>query len=170
MSKEPILAKIARAVLDAPPELFENDKDYFEFLKSIAGRALTLEQVAAIDSIVVEESEAGLAELQRSADQRAAAKEILAELPETTTFAEACQIKAKQGNALAQRYADYFNSREYRVLQALGDAAADAHPGWKREEKGHYEKDGGAPEGNELIEWFQKTHSREARAIEDAIA
>jgi hypothetical protein len=165
---EPNLAAIARTILDhhVPGE---SEKDYSDFMVRVAGN-LNFEQFKALHEILDHEHAQIIAKHEHELAQIEATREILSGVPAGTPFYEACCIRAAQGHKLAQQALVSMNSREYRVEMALFEAAAAAHPGWRRlAEDGHYEKDKDAPEDNELIEWFQKTHSHEARAIEDAI-
>jgi hypothetical protein len=164
----PNLAKIARAILDrnAPPN--ETQEDYYKFLNDVAGD-LNREQLKALQSILNHEHKERQAQAERELKQCDAEIEIFSGLPDGTTFYEACVIKAAQGHALAQYALRQMNSREHRVYDALFDAAVDVHPGWTRLKDGHFEKSDSAPEADDLIEWFQRTHPRKARTIEDAI-
>src|SRR5262249_32055222 len=103
--------------------------------------------------------------------QHAEAMHIFDGLP-PMRFAEACQIKAAQGDPIAQKYIDWFNSREYRLEEALTLAAVAVHPGWRAEGGGKFTKlDDTAPGlGGPLMEWFQKNHPKEAKRIEAEIA
>lgn len=88
------------------------------------------------------------------------------------TFSKACEIKAAQGDALARQYVDYFNSREFRLDQALTEAAVAVHSGWRDDGDGHLTKlSDDAPEVTDgsLVEWFQKNYPKEAKRIEREI-
>lgn len=111
------------------------------------------------------------AELERRATQRAAEVELFEGCPDGTTFRQACEIKAAQGNKLAQQYVSWWESRQYRIEDAILDAAIGAHPGWERgEQPGHFKKlDDDAPDAEALIEWFYKNYPVQAREIENRI-
>jgi hypothetical protein len=72
------------------------------------------------------------AEHERHERQMAGVWQIFTGLP-PMKFSEACRIKAAQGDPLAQKYIDWFNSRECRLEEALTEAAVAVHPGWRAE-------------------------------------
>jgi hypothetical protein len=54
-----------------------------------------------------------------------------------------------------------------RLSKALAEAAAEIHPGWRRNGDGSLEKlDASAPEPPALVEWLYKTYPARAREIE----
>jgi hypothetical protein len=88
-------------------------------------------------------------------------------------FREACIRKANvvgpDGDA-ARRWLAYWATPEYRRGEALMDAAVAAHPKWHGpDENGVCTVDEGAPEGADLVDWFQRTYPREAARIEASI-
>jgi hypothetical protein len=94
---------------------------------------------------------------------------IFAGLPETTTFREACTLKAAQGDPEAKRELARLDTRAHRLHAALVDAAVDAHPGWRHDGTYLQRIDDSAPDLDALVEWFQKNHPLKARAIEHMI-
>jgi len=134
----------------------------------------TVIEIAQAMEIVAFEAQQYAEERQRDADQAQRhltdALLIHAGLPEDIPFEEACKIKAARGDRLAQSYLDRFNSRPYRVRVALTKAAVERHPGWLLVEEGVYRQlDPTAPDIPELIDWFQTTFPREAKAIDAEI-
>jgi hypothetical protein len=66
---------------------------------------------------------------------------------------------AARGDAFAQKALAHFDSYEYRVEEALTNAAAELHPGWRHNGDGTIVKlDDGAPEPPALVEWLYKTY------------
>src|SRR5258708_5383464 len=92
-------------------------------------------------------------------------------LPEGTTFGEAVNIKAAQGDPIALSYQDHTNGLEYRTRCALWQAAVEAHPDWNTPDNRRYRwtGQGDAPSTDVMIDWFQTNHAAEARAIERAM-
>jgi hypothetical protein len=84
---------------------------------------------------------------------------------------EAIEIKARQGDPIALHWQASMNTREYRLIEALGEAAHLAHPEWMQTREGHFEwtGDGEMPSEDAMIDWFQMTHPTEARRIEAEI-
>jgi hypothetical protein len=90
--------------------------------------------------------------------------------PEAKTIAEVCRIMAERGDPFAQSMQAMFDSHEFRLQEALADAALDLHPGWRVDGDGSFTKlDPSAPEQLELIEWLYKKHPARARAIEESV-
>jgi hypothetical protein len=86
------------------------------------------------------------------------------------TLKQAAEIKAAQGDAVAIALLKKWNSREHRLGLALLKAATEAHPDWVVESRGYRFVGQGEPqESNALIEWFQTTHPKQAKAVEAAI-
>jgi hypothetical protein len=87
-------------------------------------------------------------------------------LPEGTTLAEAVSIKAAQGDPIALSYQSHNKGRTSEV--ALWEAAVAIHPRWQNQERGYsWNGEGEPPSFVAMIDWFQTTYPREARAIED---
>lgn len=143
----PNLAKIAQTIFDRDASPNESPEDLKKFMTDVMGD-LNYEQYSAVIAILDHEHKEKQAEFDRQMKESNPAIEILSGLPKATTFYEACVIKAAQGHTLAQHALRQMNSREYRVHEALFDAAVDVHPGWER---------------------GKKRDPCEARAIEDAI-
>jgi hypothetical protein len=101
------------------------------------------------------------------------AMQIFAGLSRNITFHEACKVKAAGDGpdaVLARKWLSRMESREWRLGEALGDAAHAAHPDFRREGRAwHYTGAGKMPNEQDLIEWFQLTHPREAKRIENDI-
>lgn len=92
--------------------------------------------------------------------------------PEAKTTEEVCRIMASRGDPFAAEMLAWLGSHEYRLGVALDEAAAELHPGWRREGDGTLTKlDKNAPEtGSGLQEWLYKNHPARARAIEQSVA
>jgi hypothetical protein len=160
-----------QSLITARSRQMNHGKNTTPYLNTVAG-VLNREQLKALQAILNHERKEQLAQFDREMKQSDAMIEIMSGLPRGTVFYDACVIKAAQGHALARQALNKMNSREHRTYNALFDAAVDAHPGWKRDdnEQGVYVKSkDDAPEDHALVEWFQTTYPREARAIEDAI-
>ena len=96
---------------------------------------------------------------------------LFAACPEAKTTAEVCRIMAERGDPFAQSMQAMFDSREFRLQEALTDAAVELHPGWRDDHDGSFTKlDPYAPEQLELIDWLYKTHPARARAVEQSVA
>jgi hypothetical protein len=85
--------------------------------------------------------------------------------PEAKTTVEVCRAAAAHGDAFARQTLAWLESREYRLGTALDEAAAELHPGWRRNDDRSITKlDKSAPEpGIGLLEWLYKTHPARAR-------
>jgi len=93
-------------------------------------------------------------------------------LPPGTTFGEAVEIKAAQGDQWAIAYLAFEKSPARRIYCALADAAYAAHPQFEQRDDGviyWLGGEGNGPTEAALIDWFQRNHPAEARAIERAI-
>jgi hypothetical protein len=154
--------KVARAMIDA----LERDDDPDQAFEAAGGNDLTVGQFKRVVDLLRDHAD----QKRREAEQAAKEQAIMAGLPDGITFGEACRIKAAQGDPLAERYADFFNSKPYRLFIALCHAAVERHPGYRHTGKHSFRKIyPAAPDEDELVEWFQKTWPAEARAIEAAI-
>lgn len=92
---------------------------------------------------------------------------LFAACPEAKTTAEVCRIMAARGDPFAQSMQAMFDSREFRLQEALAYAALELHPGWRIDGDGTFTKlDPSAPEQLELIEWLYKKHPARAGEIE----
>jgi hypothetical protein len=93
-------------------------------------------------------------------------------LPRDIKLREAAKIKAAAGDPLAKQMLAHFSSREYRVFDALLDAAIERHPEYEQAGRG-FRHISGQPMPDKieqtLVDWFQMHYPREARAIEDAV-
>lgn len=119
------------------------------------------------------ELRAQVEELAREGEQLDNLGPLFDGLPSGTTLGDAARIKAEQGDPLAIAYLGHSNSRPARVLSALTNAALDAHPDFERTERGHRWLGKGEPPADiveRTVDWFQKNHPRESRAIESSIA
>jgi hypothetical protein len=87
------------------------------------------------------------------------------------TLRQAAEIKAAQGDPIAISLLAKVNSREWRLGGALWRAACEAHPDWEAVGDGSFRFTGKdqPQEPDELVDWFQLTHPRKARAVEAAI-
>jgi hypothetical protein len=96
---------------------------------------------------------------------------IIDGLGETVTLDEAIEIKAAQGDLIALRWQAAMHTRQYRINEALGEGAHQAHPQFKQtpDHVWHWTGDGDMPSENAMIDWFQMTHPAEARQIEAEI-
>jgi hypothetical protein len=94
-------------------------------------------------------------------------------IPSDMPWNEALRVAVSRGDEEATAYLAELESPEHqrtlRVLAALMNAAVDAHPAWSRTNREWcYHEDVAGPETPEaLIDWYQLTYPREARAIED---
>jgi hypothetical protein len=97
-------------------------------------------------------------------------KKLFDELSAGTKLRKAAEIKARSGDSIAKALLVKLNSRQWRLNDALLTAALQAHPDWQEAEGSAYRYIGGGEPPDDwqpaLIEWFQKNHPREARAIE----
>src|SRR5262249_26824194 len=111
-------------------------------------------------------------DLRAHQQEDAEVRAIFAGLPADTTLEQACRIKAATGDAVAQKYVAYFDSRQYRLEKALFNAAMRKTPHlFKQHETGVIEWLGGGegPTTGAVVEDFQKHYPKESRAIEAAI-
>jgi hypothetical protein len=153
------LAKIVRAIVNNP------DRDPYQIIRGMGGENLSREQLAAVFEMSVAEFLAQAEEWQHEAKQARAAAKLFEGLPKGIIFDDACRMKAAEGNGVAQRHLAAMNSRTNRVFEALFSAAVDLCPAWPR-----FQKNALYPmECRKLVEWFQTTHPREARKVEDSI-
>jgi hypothetical protein len=129
------------------------------------GEGLSKEQLATVLQMSVAEFLTRAEEREQGAEQARLAARLFDGLPKGITFEEACSTKAAQGSEFAQKSLAAMASREHRVFEALFDAAVDLHPRWRQLKKERRY----APDCRALVEWFQTTHSHEARNIEDSI-
>ena len=119
-----------------------------------------------------EEMRVATAEYRRNKRDIAECLELLEGLPAPTTLAQAIAIKAQQGYPLALRWQRAMNGKDYRLSEALGDAAHNAHPQFEQTPDGsgwHWTGDGEMPSEEAMIDWFQLTHPAEALRIEREI-
>lgn len=94
--------------------------------------------------------------------------ELFQGLPKGTSFRDAVAAKAAEGHPRALAYLAEWNDPRHHARMALLDAAVDAHPAWRRE-GGVYVQDPdieGPSDDVGLVDWFQRTHPRNAAAIE----
>jgi hypothetical protein len=90
--------------------------------------------------------------------------------PETATLYEAARLMADRGDGFARGLMARFDSREHRLEEALVDAAAELHPGWRCNDDGTFTKfDDSAPAPPALVEWLYKNHPKRAREIENSV-
>jgi len=121
----------------------------------------------AFETLAMEERERA-AELLRESEQITLQMRVFEGLPPDTEFIDACRIKAAAGDWQAQRLLAEMESPEYRRREALGHAAYLAQ-GWKEDPADPdaliWPGPGKPPEmeGAELVDWFQRTHPRQAR-------
>jgi hypothetical protein len=104
---------------------------------------------------------------QREQRELTEAEHILAGLG-AISLDEAVAIKAARGDPIALRWQKAMSTREYRLNEALSEAACQAHPQFEQIGDGEWDwkGDGKMPSDEELIDWFQMTHPTEARRIE----
>jgi|SRR5581483_1981716 len=116
----------------------------------------------------VRESDARNREGQRACGE---AIHIIDGLGEAITLDEAIEIKAALGDLVALRWRAAMNTKQYRLLDALGEAAHKAHPHFKQtpDKIWHWNGNGDMPSEDAMIDWFQMTHPTEARRIEAEI-
>lgn len=131
----------------------------------------TAEEVLRAFAIVRGELDEEVAAEQRALDQMQLAGTVFDGLEnQGLTLGQAATIKAAQGDAVAIALLAKLNSRPCRLGTALFEAAAEAHPGWERVDRGYrWMGVGEPPTVNATIDWFQMTHPGEAAAIELAI-
>lgn len=93
-------------------------------------------------------------------------------ISEDTPMGEALRLMADRGEPAAISFLAQTNNPAYRSRVALVMAAMDAHPAWSRNgEEWVLDGDASAPvTDDDLVDWYQRTHPREARAIGDAVA
>jgi hypothetical protein len=93
-------------------------------------------------------------------------------LPDGTTFDEAVNTKAAQGDLWAIGYLAFEKTPARRTYCALVDAAYAAHPQFETRDDGviyWLGDEGNDPSEAALIDWFQKNYPAEAREIERKI-
>jgi|GEM_PF-2674123 len=184
-------AEIARFILEAEDrlvplveqkELTEHDLQ-IKLLMAVRerfGKDLPREEYMRALHVALDEldrrAEAARESYKRTKRQLAATTMIHEGLPAGLRFREACQIRATGTGPvadLAQQYLTWFDSREYRVREALVEAAMKAHPYFERDVTRphiwHYTAPGDGPDEETLIDWFQRTHPARARAVEAEI-
>ena len=84
-----------------------------------------------------------------------------------TSWIDAVRMVAGRGDAEAQVILADLESPAETISRALFEAAVEAHPAWCHEGRHFvFDADIGGPEDDvSLIDWFQRTHPREASAI-----
>jgi len=92
-------------------------------------------------------------------------------LPRDVSWAEGVRMVAERGDPEAQEILRELNSPDRAVADALLRAAVEAHPAWSCEGRMFlFNPEVGGPEdGLSLIDWYQRTHPRDASAITDRI-
>ena len=97
--------------------------------------------------------------------------ELMQDLPVGTLVGDAVRIRAAEGNPLAQSLIEWFDFDAYGRMFLLDEAAVAAHPEWIVHRRGVYSRaEPNGPTGNDerdttLIDWFERTHPRQAAAI-----
>ena len=97
--------------------------------------------------------------------------ELMQDLPVGTLVGDAVRVRAAEGNPLAQSLKESFDFDPYSKLYLLHQAAAAAHPEWVVLRQGVYRRaEPNGPTGKDerdgtLIDWFERTHPRQAAAI-----
>ncbi len=147
--------------------------DMGRLMKEHFPHARQAEVKRAVEITVFELRERARREQAEAAAMRALQK-LDSDVPDTEadTLGGKLRVKAARGSRQAQAILDRWNSREDRVATALFEAAADRHPDFTRADRGwRYSGKEQLPDDVSawLVDWFQRTHPREARAIEDAI-
>jgi hypothetical protein len=123
---------------------FENDERHREYIEQYAREAAQIKQM----------------------------RRMFEGLPDETTFDEAVNIKAAQGDLWAIGYLAFEKTPARRTYCALVDAAYAAHPQFETRDDGviyWLGDEGNDPSEAALIDWFQKNYPAEARAIERKI-
>jgi hypothetical protein len=176
-------AEIARFIADVferTRDIADSERQLHAIMTAINERyaACPVKIVARAFEIVDEEMRYNFEESNRqhAAHQRQhdEAMQIFAGLSRDITFPEACKIKAAGDGpdaVLARKWLTRMSSCEWRLGEALSDAAHAAHPDFVQEagRVWHYTGAGKMPNEEDLIEWFQLTHPREAKRIENEI-
>jgi hypothetical protein len=130
------------------------------------GQELLLAVLDEVKNICRFAEEEAAAECERVRRENAEIDSICSGMPRDMSFAEACRIKAAQANVAAQRWLQYWDSRAFRLGDALLTAALERHPGWISHGNGHCTQTKGAPDEEELVEWLYKNYPLVARDIE----
>lgn len=167
-----------RGVLDATPPEIAGDGPALVLRIGHAAEArfpgvsadLVLEAIAVIqaDDEAAEEDEAR---------ERAQIEELVEMcrrhgLPEGMAMGDALHLMAERGEPAAIALLAGMETPAYRTSEALVEAALAAHPAWTREGE-HWtlaDEATGPVSDDDLVDWLQRTHPREARAIGDAVA
>jgi hypothetical protein len=130
--------------------------------------AAALERMLALAHFEREQQDLEFQRQMRDSEEMGA---IFDGLPPGTTFLEACQLKAADGDLTAAAHLRQMESPQSRVRAALFDAAVDAHPAWRRD--GRYsvrDESIEAPDDDiSLVDCFQRTYPREASEIEQQV-
>jgi hypothetical protein len=131
----------------------------------------------ATDAEIERAIEAAAHELEAEAERQMAQADALerlmalvGKLEPGQTIGQKLRIMAARGDKRAQRILDSWNTRERRVSDALFEAAAAKHPDWRQDGNAWRYRGPTKPEDDpaaQVIDWFQRTHPREARRIED---
>ena len=145
----------------------------FDLLVEHFPTATTGEKYRAIETMRLD-AEARLADKDRELAEFKAKLRMFEGLPKGIKFLEACSIKAAQGDRDAQEFLRQMKSPEHRRQEALAQAAAIAL-GFQpdKSEPGVYSWPGpGKPPVRDvagLVDWFERAHPREARAVAESV-
>ncbi|MGF3026697.1 hypothetical protein ACQVP2_28245 [Methylobacterium aquaticum] len=92
-------------------------------------------------------------------------------IPEGMAMGEALRLMAGRGEPAAIALLAEMESPAYRTREALAEAALEAHPAWTRDGEAWTLAEGaaGPASDDDLVDWYQRTHPRKARAITDRI-
>lgn len=114
------------------------------------------------------EKEAEAAEHFAEAEDAKLDLEMFEGFPSGTPFRDVVIARAAQGHPRALAYLAEWNSPAHDARMALLAAAVEAHPAWHREGDSFVQDTNidGPEDDTALVDWYQRTHPREAAAIE----
>jgi hypothetical protein len=138
---------------------------------------VTTDELIAAALAAGEECREEAAQSERDAALFAEISTLLKDWPHDDTFETVVTAKAARGDPLALKWKAIITSKTYRRLSALCVTACEAHPHFEVEDFGPsaprdlwlYTGPGEAPSVEKLLDWYQMTYPRQARAIERSI-
>lgn len=170
-----------RELLDAEPPLPEEVSEAGRTANGTRLLKLAAERFPSAPFLLVQEAvrvigsdeEAEIEDDEQEAAQLAAMVAICQRhgVPEDTPIEQGLAIAAERGDADAICFVTEMRRPEYRVHEALFRAALAAHPAWSQD-GASFVCDGtmDSPETDTaLVDWYQHTHPRDARAITAAV-
>lgn len=176
MTRAELVTHLRTVLEETPPEIFDDSTAFVRHIeRAVEVRFPDVAATTVLEAIEVirSDDEAAEEDEERERAKVAAMVDMCQRhaIPQDTPMGEALRLMAERGEPAAIALLAEMNSPAYRVREALVDAALKAHPAWYRDgDRWTIADDTAGPvSDDDLVDWFQRTHPHEARAITDRI-